>query len=218
MAAGKIGKRIDDLIMAERWKDARALIEKALVTEPNSHWLLAQLGETYYEQQDYKKALRYLLDAFKIVPDCPLTLWHLAGTLDALGEHGVAVGLYTWLLESKKTPEDDSCWESVEWTDSLKTDCVYRLGLCFKHSGRDKLADYCLRRYISLQSMGHTGSYSVKDAKKQLQALHQSKREAIEEELHETAEHVRQTSSEEFSPADHPPKLDGKRLLHLQNL
>src|SRR6185369_1292554 len=120
--------------------------------EPDSHWLLTRLGETYYEQGRYKEALGLLLKSRELVPDCPLTLWHLAGTLDALGDQAGAVRLFTWLLESKKTPEDDPCWESVEWTDSLKADCVYSLGLCFKHNGRKELADYCLRKYIALQS------------------------------------------------------------------
>jgi tetratricopeptide (TPR) repeat protein len=218
MSAGKIGKRIDALIMAERWKEARALIEKALEKEPNSHWLWTQLGETYYEQRDYKKALDLLLRSRDILPDCPLTLWHLAGTLDALGYHGGAIHLYTWLLGSKKTPKDDPCWESVEWTNSLKADCVYRLGLCFQHTGQKELADYCLRRYIILQREGSgvKGSYPVKTAKKLLEVLHRSKQGSVEQELQETAERVRHGFGEENSTTEGPPELDRNSLRQLQ--
>src|SRR5438067_6332455 len=108
MANKRIGQQIDDLIDAEQWEQARALIEKALTKEPRSHWLLTQLGETYYEQRQYKKALKLLLQSRQILPDCPLTLWHLANTLDALGYHLGAIHLYTWLLRTKKTPEDDA--------------------------------------------------------------------------------------------------------------
>ena len=97
-ATANMGDRIDRLIQAERWQEAGALIEKALKKEPNSHWLLTQLGETYYEEQQYKKALKVLLQSRHIVPDCPLTLWHLAGTLDALGFSSEALQLYTWLI------------------------------------------------------------------------------------------------------------------------
>src|SRR5207249_9428193 len=107
MAASKIGKQIDELIQTEQWEPARALIEKALKKEPQSHWLLTQLGETYYEQQQYKKALGLLLRSRDILPDCPLTLWQLANTLDAREHYSEAVSLYTWLLRSKKTAEDD---------------------------------------------------------------------------------------------------------------
>src|SRR5437660_10867347 len=116
MAAANLGDRISDLILGEEWEKARALIEKALKKEPESHWLLTQLAETYYEQRQYKKALGLLLKSLEIVPDCPLTLWHLAGTLDALGYAAGALRLYIWLLESRKTPAEDPCWESREWT------------------------------------------------------------------------------------------------------
>lgn len=216
MAVSRIGKQIDDHIMAERWEDARALIEKALKREPNSHWLWTQLAETHYEQKKYKKALDLLLHSRAIVPDCPLTLWHLAGSLDALGYHGEAIHLYTWLLESTKTPEDDPCWESVAWTNSLKTDCVYRLGLCFKHTGRNDLAVYCFRKYLALQLVGAKGSYSTKDAAKHLGALRQSKRRAVEQELQETAERVGQDTGEASSPTEAAPNFDRAFLRQVQ--
>ena len=45
-----------------------------------------------------------------IVPDCPLTLWNLAGTLDALGKYVDAIRIYVRLLESDDSPETDPCW------------------------------------------------------------------------------------------------------------
>ena len=216
MGNSKIGKKIDDLIVAEQWEEARVTIEKALKKEPQSHWLLSQLGETYYEQRDYKKALELLLKSRAILPDCPLTLWYLAGTLDALGNQEGAIQLYTWLLRSKKTAEDDPCWESKEWTDALKMDCVYRVGLCFKHLGRTEMAAHCFRRYITLQSTWSEGSYSVKEASKQLTDLHQSKQGAVEQELQETADWLQQQSGEEGRPSTAPPQLDSQSLRQLQ--
>jgi tetratricopeptide (TPR) repeat protein len=216
MANRNIGKQIDDLIDAEQWEQARALIEKTLKKDPQSHWLRTQLGETYYEQRQYKRALEHLLQSRDIVADCPLTLWHLANTLDALGHYGDAIRLYTWLLRSRKTAEDDPCWESEAWTDALKTDCVYRLGLCFKHHGRDDLAAYCIRKYLGLQEVGSRGSYSIGEARRQLQDLHASKREAVEQELQETADRVVATSGEEVGPATEPPALDSESLKQLQ--
>src|SRR5712692_1666929 len=163
------GAQINDLIDSEQWDRARALIEKELALKPDSHWLLTQLGETYYEQRQYKRALGLLLKSLDIVGDCPLTLWHLAGTLDALGYHAGGLSLYTWLLESKKTPADDPCWESAEWTDALKTDCMFRMGICFEHvhrAGRipKDAAESCFRRYIDLLLAGAKGSYAIEEA------------------------------------------------------
>ncbi len=216
MATSKVGERINGLIEAEQWEDARALIEKTLKREPRSHWLLTQLGETHYEQREYKKALEVLLRAWEVLSDCPLTLWHLAGTLDALGDHSEAIRLYTWLLRSTKTPEDDSCWESAEWTDALKTDCVFRMGLCFKHLNRNQLAAHCFRKYIDIFSLGCEGSYTLEDARKLLQESHQSNREAVEQEFQETANWALQTSGEAAMPATAPPELDRQSLQHLQ--
>ncbi len=216
MATRRIGQQIDDLIHAEQWEQARTLIEKALKKEPESHWLLTQLGETYYEQRQYKKALELLLHSRDILPDCPLTLWHLANTLDALGYHGGAIRLYTWLLRSKKTAKDDPCWESEAWANALKTDCIYRLGLCFKHCGREDRAAYCLRKYLALQVVGSEGSYSIDDARRHLQELHKGKHAAVEQELQETVDRVLEKSGEEVGPATGPPELDSQSLRQLQ--
>jgi tetratricopeptide (TPR) repeat protein len=215
MASSRVGKQIDDLIDAERWVEARALIKEALQKEPRSHWLLTQLGETYYEQQHYKKALKLLLQSRDILPDCPLTLWHLANTLDALAYPAGALRLYTWLLRSKRTPEDDPCWESAEWTDSLKTDCVFRMGLCFKHLGRTELAAHCFRKYADIFNLGIEGSYPVEDVRAQLQKLQESKREAAEHELREAADWVLRESGETNTSND-PPELDQESLRQLQ--
>jgi tetratricopeptide (TPR) repeat protein len=218
MAVSKIGKQIDDLIDAEQWEPARALIEKALKKEPQSHWLLTQLGETYYEERQYKTALDLLLRSRDILPGCPLTLWHLANTLDALGHSGEAVRLYTWLLRSKNTAKDDPCWESSAWADALKTDCVYRLGLCFKHLARNGLAAYCIRKYLALLAVGSEGSYSIDDARGHLQELHENKRAAVEQELQEALDRVLESSSEEKRPATEPPDLDSQSLRQLQEV
>ncbi len=191
------------------------LIEKELIKEPDSHWLLTQLGETYYEQRQFQKALGLFLKSRDIVPDCPLTLWHLAGTLDALGYQSGALRLYTWLLESKKTAEDDPCWESKEWTDALKTDCVFRIGICFQHLNRKDKAKSCFRRYADLLLAGAAGSYPIEEAMQHLRELGHSKQEEVEKALRKTADWVHQASGK-ANTATELPKLDRKRLRQLQ--
>jgi tetratricopeptide (TPR) repeat protein len=217
MASINIGKQIDDLIHSERWEKARALIERELANEQDNHWLLTRLGETYYEQRQYKKALPWLLKSLEVVPDCPLTLWHLAGTLDVLGYPAGALRLYTWLLESRKTVAEDPCWESTAWTDALKTDCVFRLGLSFQHLHRKDKAENCFRRYIDLLLAGAEGSYPVEDAMRHIRELAGSGRPAVEDELRKTVDWIHQVSGEEARPNE-PPKLDSKRLRQLQEV
>jgi tetratricopeptide (TPR) repeat protein len=210
-----IGTQISDLIESEQWEKARALIEKELEKEPDNHWLLTQLGETYYEQRQYKRALGLFLKSLDIVGDCPLTLWHLAGTLDALGYPAGALRLYTWLLKSRRTAEDDPCWESAEWTDALKTDCVFRIGVCFQHLNRKDKAERCFRQYIDLLLAGVTGSYPIEDAMRHVRELRRTRRQAVEDELEKAADGVPDAFGE-ATVSNGPPKLDRKRLRQLQ--
>lgn len=171
MAAATTRPDLDQLLADGHWTAARKVIEQQLAADPNSHWLRTQLGVTHYEQREYREALKHLRVSLDIVPDCPLTLWHTAGTLDALGKSEEAVRVYLWLLGSKVTPKDDPCWESVEWTNALKTDCVYRLGVCFRHLGRSEPAEHCFRQYIGLLLDGATGMYPIEDAAREVRAL-----------------------------------------------
>ncbi len=171
MAASTNDRQIETLLEAGQWDQARKSIEQALIDDPNNHWLLTQLGVTFYEQRDYEKAVRKLLASFDILPTCPLTLWNLAGAVDAIGNSPKAIGIYTTLLRSKHTAADDPCWESQEWTDALKTDCVYRIGVCLKRLKKWKGAEDCFRNYIDLILAGMAGTYSVESAAEHIRAI-----------------------------------------------
>lgn len=165
---------IEDLLAQEQWTAARRLLQRDLLDDPDNHWLLTQIGSTLYEQRKYRDALKWLHRSSQIVPDCPLTLWHLAGTLDALGRSSDAVAIYLWLLTSKTSADQDPCWESVKWSDSLKTDCLFWLGISFEHMNRSDTAELCFRQYINLLLIGMTGSYPLEEAAKKVRRLHGS--------------------------------------------
>ncbi|MBW3595674.1 MAG: tetratricopeptide repeat protein [Planctomycetes bacterium] len=171
MSSNAMSERINTLFEKEKWEQARKLLEAAREKTPKSHWVLTQLAVTYYEERRYAEALRLLLESRRLVPDCPLTLWNLAGTLDAIGKHRDAVRVYTWLLKSNRTAKNDPCWESTEWTDALKTDCVYRLGACFGRLGKRQIAEHCFRQYLNLLSLGIEGAYSAEDALRHVRGL-----------------------------------------------
>ena len=141
MAKKTFSDRINGLFRKSDWKTARKLLEDERENDPKSHWLLTQLGVTFYEQRRYRDSLQLFLASQRIKDDCPLTLWHLAGAYDAIGEHRKAIKTFSRLLQSKTSPEKDPCWESKQWTDKLKTNVVYRLGVCFQHLGENDLAE-----------------------------------------------------------------------------
>jgi hypothetical protein len=169
-----LSNQINDLFDKCEWEKARRLLERERERDPRSHWVLTQLGVTYYEQREYDEAGRIFLKSLKIVPDCPLTLWNLAGTLDALGKPSDALRIYTWLLRTNKTPDDDPCWESKEWTDALKTDSVYRIGVCFQHLNDKKKAEDYFRQYLNLMLVGGDGTYSIDDVTRRIRDLNET--------------------------------------------
>jgi tetratricopeptide (TPR) repeat protein len=171
MSGNKTNGKINALIQRGEWDEARRLLIREQDKDPTNHWVLTQLGVTFYEQRRYEEALELFLSSRKIVPDCPLTLWNLAGTFDALGKHAKAIRIYTSLLQSNKSPADDPCWESPEWSDALKTDCVYRLGVCFQKLGKKPKAEVCYHQFLNLLSIGIEATYSIDDVKRQMRGL-----------------------------------------------
>jgi tetratricopeptide (TPR) repeat protein len=178
MATKGLSTKIDDLFHQGEWEEAQRILEAERVQTPGNHWVLTQLGVTFYERHKYEAARTIFLQSLGIKDDCPLTLWNLAGTLDALGKHSDAMRVYTWLLQCKTTAKQDPCWESQKWTDALKTDCVYRMGVCFRRLGKKQEAEHCLRQYVNLLLTGIEGTYSIEDVRKQIHKLNVSREES----------------------------------------
>src|SRR3990172_5505124 len=100
MARDTFSHKINALFRRGDWEKARRLLEKERERDPHNHLLLTQLGVTFYEQRRYEDALQLFQESRRIVADCPLTLWNLAGTLAALRRYAEALRIYVWLWES----------------------------------------------------------------------------------------------------------------------
>jgi tetratricopeptide (TPR) repeat protein len=171
MSIDALGNKVNLLFRQSKWAKARKLLEAEREKEPADHWVLTQLGVAFYEERSYQEALQLFVASLQLVEDCPLTLWNLAGVLDSLDRHNEAVPIYTRLLKANTSPDEDPCWESKEWADALKADCVYRLGLCFEHLGKREVAEHCYRQYMNLLATGIEGSYSVADVLGKIRGL-----------------------------------------------
>lgn len=90
---------LEALLDAERWADARATIRAELRNVPNDHWLLTRLALTYYEQRNYRSALRHSEQALALAPKCRLVLWDYAGALQMIDRHEQAIAVYADLIK-----------------------------------------------------------------------------------------------------------------------
>jgi tetratricopeptide (TPR) repeat protein len=217
MNRNTLNNKVALLFRQGKWAKARKLLEEERERDPNDHWVVTQLGVTFYEEHRYQEALESFLASLKIVSDCPLTLWNAAGVLDSLGCHAKAVRIYTWLLKAKTSPDKDPCWESKEWADALKADCVYRLGLCFEHLSKRETAEQCYRQYMNLLATGIEGTYSVDDVLGRVRRLSGSagtdeRNEGLRNAIESTLTAVEPRSRKDRAP-NGAPRLSARELL-----
>lgn len=169
---GRRTRRIAELVRKELWADARRLLRLELKESPESHWLLTRLGATCYEQHRYKTALRIERKALRLSPQCPLVLWDIAGSLDALGNRRASVRIWRRLMaRGVQELAHGECGEGVRWARSLINDCRYRIGCADKEAGNNRSAAKYLRAYLAHRRRGVGSIYSLRDARKELDGL-----------------------------------------------
>jgi len=162
-------REVNNLILSEKYEEARALTLLLLEDEPDDHWLLVELAETYYEQKNYEKSIEYTEQALKISPHCPLVLWQHAGTLDMLKRSEDAVIIYKRLLRRgiQKIAYGE-CHEGIRWARSLVNDCRYRLGLVYADLGEFQNAIKYLNSHINHRNRNCYSIYDLRMVKKKL--------------------------------------------------
>jgi tetratricopeptide (TPR) repeat protein len=166
------GKRINQLLDEERYREAEKLIRAELKHDPESHWLLITLSSALYEQRRYRLAMRYAERAIEIMPTCPLVFWHCAGVSEMLGMEDAAIILYQALLrEGMRGLALNYCYEGPGKTRTLLNDCRYRLARCYKDLGRRQEARRYYRLYLRHRRQHVKSIYRVADVRRELTEL-----------------------------------------------
>ena len=167
-----MSKEIEKLIAIEDWKAARKLIRAALRKEPDSHWLLTRLGLTYYEEQNYEKALFYDTQAMNLAPNCPLVLWDYAGTLDMLGRNKEAIAIYRKLIKRGVDKiAYGECGEGLAWARGVVADCLYRIAKCYAEEEKPKKALNYYEQHLNQRGPGCRSIYPIDEVKKQMKEI-----------------------------------------------
>ena len=168
----RAARQIEEAIERDNWDKARRLIRQWLRREPHDHWLLTRLGLTYYEQQQYKRALQYERKALQMEPYCPLVVWDYAGTLDMLGRKKEALSVYRWLSSwDEKRLAFGPCGEGIQAARSLIADCFYRIGAILEEQGQRKRAVAAFREHLSRRTRGTRSIYPLSQVRRRYARL-----------------------------------------------
>jgi len=170
---------IESLIREGRWNAARRAITTALGSKPTSHWLIARLGLTHYEQGQYSRALKFATRALELAPRCPLALWDYAGTLQMLGRDAEAIAIYRRLIRRGPVRiAKDPCGEGLARSRGLVADCHLRVSNSLLSLGDKRGAERHFVKHLDLRGPGCQSIYPLKeiaDRHPALRQLHRAK-------------------------------------------
>ena len=170
------GDTIEALVEKEDWEKARQAILKELETNPDSHYLVARLALTYYEQRQYETALHYSREAMKLAPHCPLVLWDYAGALEQTGHECEALRIWKRLLRRGiERIANGPCGEGIRQAESLLNDCRYRIGKTYCFLGRPALAWRYMQAHLAHRRRGLPSIYSRADVLRNLKRIARSR-------------------------------------------
>jgi tetratricopeptide (TPR) repeat protein len=163
---------IEHCLAEKNWKAARALIQDELLFQPMDHWLWIHLGLTYHEEQEYEKAVQCGKRAVQLAPNCPLALWHYAGSLEMAGEGAFALPIWIMLLsmDIEEVAYGDH-GEGMDWALQLLNDVHYRMGRYYERRGQKALATESFQKYLHNRAHSVGSIYDVSKAEESLSTV-----------------------------------------------
>jgi tetratricopeptide (TPR) repeat protein len=158
---------IETLIEKKLWSKARSALLEELITHPMDHWLWASLSLTYYEEKDYDKALECGKRAVQLAPECPLALWHYAGSLYMAGRPSSALAVWTMLLDMdlEEIAYGDH-GEGMGWALRLVNDVLYRVGRYYQWAGKAETAKEYFAKHLHNRGKGVESTYEISEVER----------------------------------------------------
>jgi tetratricopeptide (TPR) repeat protein len=163
---------IEALLKAKKWKAAQELLYRELIAAPTDHWVWYSLSLAHYEQRQYDLALQCSQRAVELQPNCPLALWHYAGSLAMSGKESQAYVIWNLLLSMEPAAiADDECGEGLDSALRLLNDVHYRLGRYFRDRNQPDQAREAFTKYLHNRSHGVASSYDSAPVERYLSKL-----------------------------------------------
>ena len=160
----QLNQHLNDLIMGDKWNEAKDLLLLELKEDKNDHWTLTQLSLVYYELRDYKKALEYSRKAMRVEPECPLVLNDYGRNLYANGKYIEAIKIFETLIsrDIDKIAYDD-CGEGLKFAKFLVNDSMAMIALCYKMEGEVEKAIEYFKKHLANRRRGTYSNFTKKE-------------------------------------------------------
>jgi len=139
------------------WVGARKLLRKALRgKDPNSHWLMAKMAQTYNSEGKYASAMTWVRRALKLAPRCPIAQWEQVLALSGRSKHAQAVGVLKTLIRRpvRSYLAAGDCAQSESWVRTFVTDCYIMVAWEEQSQHRHAEAARAYRQHIRRRVRG----------------------------------------------------------------
>jgi len=168
----EISEVLNQYIMEEDWKRAKKVLENELQNFPEDHFLLTQLGEVYYEMQNYDKSLIFTQKAVEIAPNCPLALNNHATVLFMHERYEEAQQIWKNLLKKGVSEiAKNECGEGIRWAKSLLNDIRFRVGDTYLALGNSSKALQFYQWHLENRQRGQFSNFSKQEVLEEIQSI-----------------------------------------------
>ena len=167
-----ISTLLNEYIMTENWHDAKLLLKSELQKNPDDHFLLTQFGEVLYEMQEYEKAIEFTEKAYKLAPNCPLTLNNHAVVLYINEKNNEAIQIWKNLLEKNINEIAESeCGDGLKYAKSLINDIRFRIGDAYlANNEREEALNY-YKLHLTNRKRGLFSNFTKNEVEKEIKEL-----------------------------------------------
>jgi tetratricopeptide (TPR) repeat protein len=168
--------KYQQLYRERKWAEARIPLEESLRDEPDDHWLLFNIGETYFEERNFEKALEYEERALKIEPRCPKALFDSAEALYELYRPEETIKICKNLIHrGVNRIAYGECGEGLKSARMNVNDCRYLMGLGYADLDNFTLAARYIKSHLANRSRKVVSVYFLYRVKKNLALVLESK-------------------------------------------
>jgi predicted Zn-dependent protease len=87
-------KKAEKLLDEKKFADARAILEKIISNNPDTYVLYTIIGNSYFAEEDYEKAIEAYLKVFEKAPDRADTIAAIANSYNNMGKRDEAAAWY----------------------------------------------------------------------------------------------------------------------------